>query len=173
MRAILQRVASASVRVAGETVGAIGQGLLVLLGVEKGDGPAEVEATAKKATFQQVAAATLELKNFLPRRGDVHRFAREAEHREAYGIVLARAFADLEVLLELAGAFLRPGGELWAMKGRKLPQEQAAVSGRILAPFEPQPAMHPYDFPEAGTGGVIAVYRRRGSPLAEPSAKGA
>ena len=35
-------------RVGGETVGEIGRGLLVLGGVEKGDGPEQVEAAARK-----------------------------------------------------------------------------------------------------------------------------
>ena len=38
MRAILQRVSSASVAISGETVAAIGPGLLILLGIEDGDG---------------------------------------------------------------------------------------------------------------------------------------
>lgn len=42
MRAVVQRVLRASVRVEGETVGEIGHGLLVLLGVGKDDGPADV-----------------------------------------------------------------------------------------------------------------------------------
>ncbi len=37
MIALLQRVLAASVVVGGETVGAIGPGLLILLGIEKGD----------------------------------------------------------------------------------------------------------------------------------------
>lgn len=37
MRAVVQRVTSASVEVAGSTVGSIGSGLLVLLGVADGD----------------------------------------------------------------------------------------------------------------------------------------
>jgi D-tyrosyl-tRNA(Tyr) deacylase len=48
MRLVLQRVASARVEVDGERVGAIGPGLLVLAGVETGDGPAEVAAAADK-----------------------------------------------------------------------------------------------------------------------------
>ena len=48
MRLILQRVSSAAVRVEGETVGEIGRGLLALVGVEKGDGPAQAEAAAAK-----------------------------------------------------------------------------------------------------------------------------
>jgi len=38
MKAVIQRVTSASVRVEGKTVGQIESGLLVLLGVAKGDG---------------------------------------------------------------------------------------------------------------------------------------
>ena len=38
MRAVIQRVSSASVAVGGEIVGGIGTGLLVLLGVGRGDG---------------------------------------------------------------------------------------------------------------------------------------
>jgi D-tyrosyl-tRNA(Tyr) deacylase len=42
MRACVQRVSSARVRVEGETVGEIGRGFLVLLGVAAEDGPAEL-----------------------------------------------------------------------------------------------------------------------------------
>ena len=48
MRAVVQRVREAAVRVDGETVGAIGPGLLVLLGVREGDTRAEVEWLAAK-----------------------------------------------------------------------------------------------------------------------------
>ena len=48
MRVVVQRVTRASVIVAGETVGAIGVGLLALLGVEEGDGDADVRWTADK-----------------------------------------------------------------------------------------------------------------------------
>lgn len=42
MLALIQRVTEASVQVDGHTVGAIGPGLLALVGVEPGDGPAQV-----------------------------------------------------------------------------------------------------------------------------------
>lgn len=48
MRLVLQRVSSAEVRVDGEIVGRIGRGLLVLTGVEKGDGKEEAVRAAQK-----------------------------------------------------------------------------------------------------------------------------
>ena len=48
MRAVVQRVSSASVRVGDETVGQIARGLLVFLGVERGDGPQDVQYMAGK-----------------------------------------------------------------------------------------------------------------------------
>jgi D-tyrosyl-tRNA(Tyr) deacylase len=48
MRAVCQRVSRARVTVAGETVGAIGAGLVVLLGVARGDEAADAERMASK-----------------------------------------------------------------------------------------------------------------------------
>ncbi len=48
MTAVIQRVREARVDVAGACVGAIGQGILVLLGVEKGDEEADASWLAKK-----------------------------------------------------------------------------------------------------------------------------
>lgn len=48
MRAVLQRVRSASVTVDGQTIASIAQGLVVLLGVAKGDSEADVAYMADK-----------------------------------------------------------------------------------------------------------------------------
>jgi D-tyrosyl-tRNA(Tyr) deacylase len=48
MRAVIQRVSSASVTVDGETVGAIGRGLLVLIGKEEADSTEDLEWLAQK-----------------------------------------------------------------------------------------------------------------------------
>lgn len=48
MKAVVQRVTSASVEVDGRIVGQIGRGLLVLLGVEEGDGDEDLRYVAGK-----------------------------------------------------------------------------------------------------------------------------
>ncbi len=54
MRAVVQRVTRAEVRVGGEVVGRIAHGLLVLLGAGQGDGAADVDYLAEKVTNLRV-----------------------------------------------------------------------------------------------------------------------
>jgi len=56
VRALVQRVTSAAVRVDGETVAAIGPGLLVLLGVTHSDGEAQADRLADKVRALRVFA---------------------------------------------------------------------------------------------------------------------
>lgn len=58
MRAVVTRVASASVTIAGEVVGEIGRGFLVLLGV----GPDDTEAQADKLPTRSWACGSLRMK---------------------------------------------------------------------------------------------------------------
>ena len=48
MRAVVQRVTEAKVTVEGETVGAIGPGLMVLIGVSKEDGDKDLKYIVEK-----------------------------------------------------------------------------------------------------------------------------
>ncbi|MCF5896290.1 MULTISPECIES: D-aminoacyl-tRNA deacylase [Aeromonas] len=54
MIALIQRVSEASVTVEGEVAGAIGQGLLVLLGVEQGDDEAKADKLLHKVSGYRV-----------------------------------------------------------------------------------------------------------------------
>ncbi len=54
MKIVIQRVSRARVVVAGQEVGSIGQGLLLLVGVERGDGPAQAERAAHRVATLRV-----------------------------------------------------------------------------------------------------------------------
>jgi D-aminoacyl-tRNA deacylase len=54
MKAVVQRVARASVRVDDEVAGEVGAGVCVLLGVARGDGPGEAERLAAKVARLRV-----------------------------------------------------------------------------------------------------------------------
>src|SRR6185295_3311626 len=54
--ALIQRVAEASVSVGGETVGAIGTGILALVGVERGDADTQAERLAERVLGYRIFA---------------------------------------------------------------------------------------------------------------------
>ena len=54
MKAVIQRVESAAVRVDGKTVGSCGKGYMILFGAAEGDAEAEVELLAKKTANLRV-----------------------------------------------------------------------------------------------------------------------
>lgn len=54
MIALIQRVSSASVQIHSKSVGQIGKGLLVFLGIEKGDGESEADKLLKKVMAYRV-----------------------------------------------------------------------------------------------------------------------
>jgi D-tyrosyl-tRNA(Tyr) deacylase len=56
VQAVAQRVSRARIRVAGETVGTMGAGLLALVGVAREDGPAQAEELARKLVHLRVFA---------------------------------------------------------------------------------------------------------------------
>ena len=56
MRALVQRVSRAAVRVGGDEISAIGPGLLVLLGITHADGPADADRLADKVRALRVFA---------------------------------------------------------------------------------------------------------------------
>lgn len=58
MRAVVQRVSEASVTIAGEVVGRIGTGLLVLVGVEQGDATADADWLATKIAALRIFGDT-------------------------------------------------------------------------------------------------------------------
>ena len=56
MRILLQRVSRASVTVEGEIVGSIGTGLLILVGIGKGDSEADIAALVAKSVNLRIFA---------------------------------------------------------------------------------------------------------------------
>jgi D-tyrosyl-tRNA(Tyr) deacylase len=57
MRVVLQRVTSASVSVAGELVGSIGQGVLLLTGITHSDSPETIDKMARKVATLRIFPA--------------------------------------------------------------------------------------------------------------------
>ena len=82
-----------------------------------------IEATQKKINFQIKARDELELRNTTMIWGRAEEVARQSKHREQYDLVIARALAPLDILLELTLPFLKLQGTAIYYKGKEIENE--------------------------------------------------
>ncbi|MEW6622375.1 MAG: 16S rRNA (guanine(527)-N(7))-methyltransferase RsmG [Bacillota bacterium] len=82
-----------------------------------------LDATNKKISFLREVIRLLELEGVHCIHGRAEELARQEQHREKYDLVLSRAVAPLNVLVELCIPFLRVGGIFIAYKSRETNRE--------------------------------------------------
>jgi 16S rRNA (guanine527-N7)-methyltransferase len=90
-----------------------------------------LEATGKKVTFLQHMIEQLGLLRVDAIHARAEDLARDATHREAYDLALARAVADLPVVVEYTLPFCRLGGWAVAQKGESGAAEAWAAGPAI------------------------------------------
>jgi 16S rRNA (guanine527-N7)-methyltransferase len=99
-----------------------------------------LEAVGKKVAFLDHAIAQMNLRDASAIHARAEDLARDLRHREKYDVVVARAVADLAVLLEYALPLARVGGVFIAQKGVAVEEEIAravraleVLGGRVRA----------------------------------------
>jgi 16S rRNA (guanine527-N7)-methyltransferase len=91
-----------------------------------------VEATRKKCDFLKAVIDDLQLTDAQVVNARAEEAGRRAEHREKYDIAIARAVADLPVLIEYLLPFVRIGGFAVAQKSRGAADELDRADMAIL-----------------------------------------
>jgi 16S rRNA (guanine527-N7)-methyltransferase len=86
-----------------------------------------VEATGKKVTFCQAMVDKLALPNVIVVKARAEEIGRDPAHRELYDWAVARAVAEMPVLLEYLLPLVRRGGHALAQKGESGPAEAQAA----------------------------------------------
>ncbi len=82
-----------------------------------------VDSSRKKVNFLKHVIRTLGLKNIEAVHARVEDLAREDSHASAYDAVISRAFAGLEKFVGFSLPLLKPGGTIYALKGKQAPDE--------------------------------------------------
>ncbi len=90
-----------------------------------------LEATGKKVRFLEHIVAMLGLREVEIVRGRAEEVGQQPAHRERYDVALARAVAQLTVLLEYALPLLTLGGLFVAQKGMEIEDEVEAAQGAM------------------------------------------
>jgi 16S rRNA (guanine527-N7)-methyltransferase len=91
-----------------------------------------MEATGKKVTFLEHLIDRLDLRGVSPIHARAEELAHDPMHRAQYDLALARAVAELPVVVEYALPFCRVGGWVVAQKGEAGAAE-AWTAGRAIA----------------------------------------
>ena len=81
------------------------------------------DALNKRIMFLNEVINALELTNVKAVHGRAEETAREKGYREAYDVVVSRAVARLNILMELTSPFVKPGGKCIYMKADKTEEE--------------------------------------------------
>ena len=82
-----------------------------------------LEATERKVRFLDYTRKRLGLRNLDLIQGRVEDAGEKAAYRETFDLAVARALAELPVVVEYCAPLVRVGGEIVAMKGRLTEEE--------------------------------------------------
>lgn len=92
-----------------------------------------MEATNKKVSFLRELVEDLCLENVSVLWGRAEDFGQQAQYREKYDIVVSRALAELDTLVELALPFVKDNGVFIAYKGPRYNEELGKAGNAIQA----------------------------------------
>ena len=134
---------------------------------------ASVDPVQKKIRFQEQACQNLQISNFTPIWARAEDLAKQPLHRESYDLVLARALAPMNILVELTLPFLKAGGFALLYKGKDYEHELgqsgnavAILGGEVIHVIK---AELPEDF---GTRNIIMIKKIKTTPEKFPRKAG-
>lgn len=91
-----------------------------------------LDSTQKRITFLSDLIAEMGLERVWAVHGRAEELAHQADYREQFDTVVARAVSSLDVLVELCLPLVKPGGRFLAMKGKEDELDLAAKAIPLL-----------------------------------------
>jgi 16S rRNA (guanine527-N7)-methyltransferase len=126
-----------------------------------------VESVAKKARFLEAVVAELDLADVSVMVARAEALGQDAAFRGRFDWAVARAVAELRVLVEYLLPLCRVGGHLLAQKGERAADEVAAAQQAIATLGGGPPVLHPVQLPQRDEPSYLVVVEK----LAETPAK--
>jgi 16S rRNA (guanine527-N7)-methyltransferase len=131
-----------------------------------------VDSVRKKADALRAFVASLGMSNLEVVAERAETIGRDPAHRDAYGLVTARACAALPVLAEYALPLLAVGGTLVAWKGPIADDELRAGRGAAAALGGGVPSVRPSGFAELGGHRFVVIAKEARTPERYPRRPG-
>jgi 16S rRNA (guanine527-N7)-methyltransferase len=131
-----------------------------------------LESTGKKVRFLNACAESLPCPAATAIHERAEKLGHHPQHRGQYDVVTARAVTSLSALIELSLPFLKVGGHLLAMKGRKAEEEIIAAEHALDALKGEITGFHEYGDSEENEACVVRVTKMQPTPGKFPRAVG-
>jgi 16S rRNA (guanine527-N7)-methyltransferase len=122
-----------------------------------------VESVAKKGDFLRAVVAELNLTDVLILTERAEVVGRLPEHREQYDWAVARAVAELRVLLEYLLPLCRVGGHVLAQKGENAAQEVENAANALHLLHGTVQSVQPVQLPERAQPHYLVVVTKQAS----------
>ena len=123
-----------------------------------------LDASQKKVAFLQETSQQLLLENVAVIHGRAEDYGREYQYRERFPLVVSRAVARLNVLVELCLPFVEPGGIFAAYKGPEGDQECTEAENALKQLNSEVVQTWKYSLPE-NMGERVLILMRKNQPL--------
>lgn len=117
-----------------------------------------VDATQKKIAAVDEFVSQLNLKNVTTLAERAEELGQNENHREKYDVVVSKATAPLNVLLELTAPLAKVGGKIIVYKGSKYAEEIAEAENAIKELQLKVPEVHNYNL--GGGDRAILVFKK-------------
>ncbi|ELK45145.1 16S rRNA (guanine(527)-N(7))-methyltransferase RsmG [Halobacillus sp. BAB-2008] len=132
-----------------------------------------VDSLKKRITFLNHLAHELELDDVAFYHDRAENFGKNANFRESYDLVMARAVARMSVLSELCLPLTAKGGRFLAMKGPNLMDEMEDANIAVQTVGGEVIDVHTFELPQEGSERNIAIIeKRRKTPKKYPRKAG-
>ena len=131
-----------------------------------------LESTGKKSRFLESCTESLSLPCARVFNERAERLGHSSKHRAHYDVVTARAVTALSALIELSVPFLKKGGRLLAMKGRRIEEEISAAENALDQLHAEITGFHTYEDSTGEEACIVAITKMDDTPRTYPRATG-
>ncbi|MBQ7352215.1 MAG: 16S rRNA (guanine(527)-N(7))-methyltransferase RsmG [Clostridia bacterium] len=122
-----------------------------------------LDSVNKKIEFVKIVKNTLNLHNLTPIHSRIEEFALNPKYRESFDIVLSRAVAPLNIILEYSAPLLKNGGYVFAYKGSNYMEELNNCKSALKILDCEVEEVFEYDIDEIGAKRYVLKIKKKSS----------
>ena len=123
-----------------------------------------LDSTLKKVRFAEETAKECGIKNCIALHARAENLAKDLRHRGRYDVVVSRAVASFDALIQLMLPLVSRGGRAIALKGAKVHDELAGTAALVAQLGGSEPVVHSVSLPGTSIERYLIVVEKKLNP---------